>query len=136
MADFFFNNRIVNAGGVKLAPEGGLSGRDTTPRKIIDVPLSGRTLVLDLTGKFAIPLLILEGVASENYTVELHVDGVEIFNDVIAGNTVGIALFGCVANYSTPVSDIVFICDQSLQLYVTPTADAEISVEYIARPIL
>lgn len=141
MANFFFNSRLTNAGGVELAPDltfpsGGLSTKTIS----ID-PSGGLTTALSLTGKYAITGLLFRSLADEEYTVKCTIDGVVVWNNTFNSGTDYIGLLGDNFIGGTVRSefatiDSTIICNASFLLEIESATDTDVKLDYRARPIL
>lgn len=99
---------------------------------------SGFTPALSLTGRFVINQLSFSDMAIEVMSVRMTVDGVIIWNDSFTPGGTKYSLFndyGSAAAIETG-SEPGFTCNQSMLLEIQTTADTDVTLTYIARPIL
>jgi len=94
---------------------------------------AGLTSVLSLTGKFSVDLVRLALPTNQTITVKLTVDSVVIWNDTFASNTI-LPLIGSPTGDADMSPSI--ICQESFLLEVQTTDVYNITLEYLARPIL
>ena len=102
---------------------------------------AGLTTVLSLTGKYVISFLRFTGMISESNRVKLTIDDVVIWDDTYVmaagGTTPGETLLGMLNN-NTSVDGISesFECNRSFLLELDTLTDTNVSLQYLARPIL
>lgn len=94
---------------------------------------SGLTTALSLTGKFVVSYLWFANMTAEPVTIKLTVDGEVVWNDSFSMSTTNIALLG--SNSADDVFPEFFVCEKSFLLEVATTADNNILLDYLARPI-
>lgn len=94
---------------------------------------SGLTTVLSLAGKFKINYVELSAMTAETNTIKVTVDGVVIMNgtNTFTEN----AIIGGTGNNPAVTSEEI-LCNTSFLLEVQTTSDTNITLKYIARPIL
>jgi hypothetical protein len=98
---------------------------------------AGMVTALSLTGKFVISRLNFSSVLAETVTIKLTIDSVVIWDASFTASTTGIALIGGVAtSVSNPPLDFPIQCNLSLLLEIQTTTDTNVTLSYIARPIL
>ncbi|MCK5609385.1 hypothetical protein KAR91_46360 [Candidatus Pacearchaeota archaeon] len=88
------------------------------------------TTVLNLTGKFSIPLLGFTVLTAETITVKLTVDSVVIWNDTFTSGT-ALNLLGDLADYREPIQ-----CNSTFLLELQTATDTSVDLNYMARAIL
>jgi len=93
---------------------------------------AGLTTALSLTGKFAVSYLNFGGVLSENMTIKLTIDGGVIWNDIFAAASANQLFFGGVSGGIAESME----CNNSLLLEVQMATDTDITLSYLARPLL
>jgi len=97
----------------------------------------GLTTALSLTGKFVISRLHITGTTTENITIKLTIDGIVIWNTTVAIFTSGISLLGGAgSSAASPNIDFPVQIDSSLLLEVQTITDTDITLGYLARPII
>jgi hypothetical protein len=125
----------AGGGGAKLAPDLGypstIAGTNLLyPTKTITVDATGGlTTVLNLAGKFEIPLLYIGGHTSESSTIKLTVDGVIIWNDTFTFGA--LALIGSQVDFRESRT-----CDTSFLFEFQTATDTATTITYNAIPIL
>lgn len=132
-------NELVDESGdgVMLAPDltfpSSRLGRTNYVRVVGINATAGLTSVLNLTGKFSVDLVRLTELTTETITVKLTVDSVVVWNDTFTCSSF-LPLIGSPTGDADMSPSI--ICQDSFLLEVQTTADSNISLEYLARPIL
>lgn len=91
--------------------------------------------ILGLTGKYAIGLLLLDGLINESMTIRMLNDGVEIWNTSRAINSVSWALWNSITSGEAATKP-PFKVESSLSLLLTTTSDTSINIRYTAAKIL
>jgi len=132
-------NELVDESGdgVMLAPDLTFPSSRLTSTNYIRISgidaTGGLTSALSLTGKFSVDLVRLNLLTAETITVKLTVDSVVVWNDTFTCTT-ALPLIG------SPTGDAdmnpSIICQESFLLEVQTATDNNISLEYLARPIL
>jgi len=142
MADIALSKLVNNRGLPNLAPDLTWPNDKTSGfghKTITGINGSaGLVTALSLTGRWLINALSFENMLAESYTVKLTVDGVVIWNaaEVVSGVTT-MPLYGVYAtSLSNANNEPGFICNASLLLEIQSTTDNNISLLYLARPIL
>jgi len=130
--------------GFKLAPDlnyisNNISSNQPFQRVTNIDGSSGFVTALSLAGKFAVPMLRFGDTLAESMSVRLTIDGTIIINDTFTATTNGITVvggdtgaFGSVDFYE----GITPVCNSSLLLEIQTTTDTDVTLQYIARPIL
>lgn len=139
-----FANPFGGGGTVlaKLAPDLTYpDGRLTTPFTTITGidATTGYTTALSAIGKFSISILNLIGLTVSDTLVRLTIDSVVIWDSTVPNGNIVMYLLGdplrtSQNNYG--VSDITYMCEESILLEVSTTIDSDISLTYLIRPIL
>ena len=106
-----------------------------TYKQISNIDASaGLTTALSLTGgRFAVSLLQFATLSLENITIKLTIDGVVIWNSTYLAANVTQTLLG---TFSASGQPELIQCNDSFLLEVQTTADTDIALRYLARPIL
>lgn len=94
---------------------------------------SGLTTLLSLTGKFSITYLELNQLIAENNTCKLTVDGVVIWNDTYATQTIDY-LLGSRGVANIQIAESIQCNSTFLLEYETETA-TNITFNYLVRPL-
>lgn len=142
MALVTLNNASPSVNEVELAPDTTYPSDKTganNPRQITGIDgSSGLTTALSLSGKWAISYLAFSGMSVETVTVKLTIDGRVIWNDSFSNTITGVSSF--LGDNTTAgqayVSDISIVCKSSFLLEIATTADANVTLQYLARPVL
>lgn len=125
-------NTLIGGGGLpQLAPDLTYPGGPIRVVTGIDGS-GGLATALSLTGKWAISYLRFINMGSEATTLKLTVDSVVIWNSSFtSGGTLSV-----LGSTTAGISDIPISCDASFLLEIQVASDADIDLNYIARPIL
>ncbi len=91
------------------------------------------TTALSLTGKFYINYLNFNGLTAETITIKLTIDGVVLWNDTYTSSASEL-LFGTLNNGVAVAESIR--CNTSFLLEIQTLTDANVTLDYLARPIL
>lgn len=125
--------------GIRLAP-------DLTFPSTIDDPLAGvvvvnginttaaLTEILGLSGKYAVEYIELTSLTAESAQITLDIDTIEIWNDTFT--LPGTSLLLCGAQNvggSAATAGQPFICNTDFSLKLQMSADASISINFLAR---
>ena len=96
---------------------------------------SGLVTALSLSGRWAISTLVIANQLNEDITIKLTVDNVIIWNAILDNSAGNNYLLGNTATAGL-YTDTSIQCNDSFLLEVQTTTDTDISLIYVARPIL
>ena len=123
---------------VQLAPDLDFPStlESTTGYKIFAITdaVGSLATALSLTGKYSIDMLNFDSILSEQITIKLTIDGVVIWNDTFTSVGSIKKLIGGLNNGTGVASPMQ--CKKSLLLQVQTTTDAQVTLQYLVRPIL
>jgi hypothetical protein len=132
MADL---STFLNSGAVKLAPQ--LTGFPTRtgvsiPATIVTgIDVSSGATVLSLAGKYAVGIITLSDITNgTNITVNLAIDGETIWNETLATSGTNLALLG-----AADAPEFIKV-NSSLTLTITQAGETDLTISYLARPIV
>ena len=98
-------------------------------------PSAGLTTALSLTGKHSINYIALTSLTVENITIKLTIDDLIVWDDSYVSAGANLYIFGSKGAANSMVSESIK-CDTSFLLEVQTASDNNITLEYLARPIL
>lgn len=95
------------------------------------------TTALNLTGKHTVSFLRFTGLSAESMTFKLTVDSVVLWNDATLSAFTGneLLLLGSGEGLTASTFSEVYSCNESFLLEVQTTADPNIGLDYLARPV-
>jgi len=139
MADKKLSTVVGGASGLpKLAPDLSFPSTLASNGAFVRVSSidasSGLTTLLSLTGRNILNLFVIEQMTSESITVKMTIDSVVIWNDTFVLPGTNLRL--CGGNDATASAFDSFVCESSLLIELQTTADTDVSIEYLTRPIL
>lgn len=133
-------SRIAGSSSIpELAPDLNFvsSLTNTRPFKTITGinAIGALTTALSLTGKFAISYLNLAGLTSNDISrIKLTIDGEVKWDSTLTVNSSTMTLISSLTGGYVLSEN--YMCNNSLLLQIQTIADNNISLEYLARPIL